>query len=214
MRGLLVALAGLAAIAVCGPATAAGEEVAGPAGYPAGSIVIVNSERRLYYILGGGRALRYPVAVGKLTELWTGRSFVSMKQVDPRWIPIDGGDEVEGGDPANPLGKRALYLDWSLLRIHGTPSRKSVGSAVSSGCIRMLSEDVIELYDRVHLGAPVFAIATPKDTGQFADAKIGSRVYANPEARREAKQAEQDAEDRRERQATQGRRAERRTAAR
>lgn len=155
-----------------------------PYNYPVGSIVIVNAERRLYYVTAPGEARRYGVAVGKHEELWMGRTFVAAKQVDPRWIPVTGEDPIEGGDPKNPLGKRALYLDWSLLRIHGTPSRYSIGSAVSNGCIRMLNEDVIDLYERVHLGAPVFAIRSWADATMFEDRVAGDRIHVNPEAYR------------------------------
>jgi hypothetical protein len=136
------------------------------------------------YVIGAGRQSA-SAAVGK-SERWTGRTFVSDKKVDPRWIPIDGQEPVEGGDPSNPLGQRALYLDWSLLRIHGTPSRGSIGSAVSNGCIRMLNEDVIDLFDRVHIGAPVFAINSLKDAGSFKDAKVADLGYVHPEARLDA----------------------------
>ena len=147
-----------------------------PALYPVGAIVIVNNERKLYYITAKGEALRYGVAVGNNAELWMGRTFVAAKMVDPKWIPVNGDDPVEGGDPKNPLGKRALYLDWSLLRIHGTPSRKSIGSAVSNGCIRMLN------------GAPVYAIESWKAASLFADLKVGEKRYADPVAHAEAQE--------------------------
>jgi lipoprotein-anchoring transpeptidase ErfK/SrfK len=143
--------------------------------YPPGSIVIVNSERKLYYVLGKGRALQYPVAVGKPGELWVGRTFVSDKRVSPTWIPVHGGRRIAGGRPDNPLGKRALYLDWSLIRIHGTPSRRSIGSAVSNGCIRMFNEDVIDLYGRVHLGAPIIAVNTRREADQFAAPTVSGK---------------------------------------
>lgn len=165
------------------PAAAKAEVVTIDLGYPVGSVVIVNNERKLYYIIGNGRAIRYGVAVGKSDELWMGRTFVTDKKVDPRWVPIDGSDPVEGGNDENPLGKRALYLDWSLLRIHGTPSRGSIGRAVSNGCVRMLNEDVMDLFERVHLGAPVFAIASRGEAGWYRDAKVANREFANPAAR-------------------------------
>ncbi len=161
-------------------------KVSVPELYPTGAIVIVNNERKLYYITGKGEALRYGVAVGARAELWMGRTFVAAKMVDPKWIPVNGDDPVEGGDPKNPLGKRALYLDWSLLRIHGTPSRHSIGSAVSNGCIRMLNEDVVDLFERVHIGAPVFAIESWKAASTYADLKVGEKRYADPEAHEEA----------------------------
>ena len=158
--------------------------------FPVGSIVIVNSERRLYYITAKGEARRYRVAVGKNEELWMGRTFVAAKVVDPKWIPVNGDDPVEGGDPKNPLGKRALYLDWSLLRIHGTPSRGSIGSAVSNGCIRMLNEDVMDLFERVHQGAAVYAIKSWKDATKYTDVKVAEKIYVDPEARKIAKERE------------------------
>lgn len=157
--------------------------------YPVGAIVIVNNERKLYYITAKGEALRYGVAVGNNAELWMGRTFVAAKMVDPKWIPVNGDDPVEGGDPKNPLGKRALYLDWSLLRIHGTPSRKSIGSAVSNGCIRMLNEDVVDLFERVHIGAPVYAIESWKAASLHADMKVGEKRYADPVAHAEAQES-------------------------
>ena len=188
-----------------GPVAAKSQVVMSELSYPIGSIVIVNNDRALYYVLGEGRAIRYPIAVGKSSELWTGRSFVADKKVDPKWIPIDGKEPVEGGDPKNPLGKRALYLDWSLLRIHGTPSRGSIGAAVSNGCVRMLNEDVLDLYDRVHHGAPVFAINSLAENGSFLTDKAGTRVYVNPEARRIAKLEEEQAKLWRERGGYDGR---------
>ena len=165
-----------------------GERVQTSFQFPVGSLVIVNNERRLYYITGKGEAVRYRVAVGKNEELWMGRTFVAAKVVDPRWIPVNGDDPVEGGDPANPLGKRALYLDWSLLRIHGTPARGSIGGAVSNGCIRMLNEDVIDVFERVHFGAPVYAIRSWKEAHLFADTKVAEKQYHDPAAHEQAKE--------------------------
>ena len=197
----VAALAAALAVALAATATAAppkrdvsepqarGTKVAVPDFYAPGSVVIVNSERKLYYITAKGEAMRYGVAVGKISELWMGRTFVAAKMVDPKWIPINGDDPVEGGDPANPLGKRALYLDWSLLRIHGTPSRGSIGSAVSNGCIRMLNEDVMDLFERIHLGAPVYAIKSWKEATRFETVKVAEKIYVDPEAHREAAEA-------------------------
>lgn len=166
----LALLFGLSASAVAKP-----REVAAKFSYPPGTIVIVNSERSLYYVTAKGRALRYRVAVGTRKELWVGRMFVSNKRKNPYWTPVDGGPTVRGGIPSNPLGKRAIYLDWSLLRIHGTPSRGSVGRAVSNGCIRMLNEDVIDLYERVHVGAPVIAINKRSEAGRFVAPEVSGK---------------------------------------
>ena len=187
------AAAVVASIVAVTCAQARPEGVSVELGYAPGTIVIVNSERKIYYVTGAGRAIRYGVAVGKASELWTGRTYVSDKKVDPRWIPVDGSDPVEGGDPSNPLGKRAMYLDWSLLRIHGTPSRGSIGSAVSNGCVRMLNEDVLDLFERVHIGAPVIAINSRREAGAFKTARVAELVYVDPAARLDAKADEVDA---------------------
>jgi lipoprotein-anchoring transpeptidase ErfK/SrfK len=150
------------AVSTMEPAQAAPETVAFDGAYKAGSIVIVNAERKLYYVLGDGKALRYGVAVGNPDEIWTGKQVVTDKKENPRWVSPDGDDEAEPG-PDNPLGVRALYLGWTLWRIHGTPKVNSIGRAVSNGCIRMLNEDVTDLYERVHIGAPVYAIKTQAD---------------------------------------------------
>jgi hypothetical protein len=141
-------------------------------GQAPGTIVIVNEERRLDFVIGKGQSKRYRVAVGEKLERWTGKTFVSRKKVDPDWHPVDGSPMVKGGTPSNPLGKRALYIDWSLLRIHGTPYRRSIGGAVSNGCIRMFNEDVIDLYDRVHIGAPIIAVNRKRDLIKFADVEF------------------------------------------
>jgi len=131
---------------------------------PKGSIVINTTERRLYYMLGDGKALRYAVGVGKEGLEWSGRDTISSKKDWPDWRPpaemrsreASKGrflpSRVEGG-PNNPLGARALYIGNTLYRVHGTNQPWTVGQANSSGCIRMTNEDVIDLYDRVKIGA-------------------------------------------------------------
>ncbi|CAN7377161.1 L,D-transpeptidase [Mesorhizobium sp. LjNodule214] len=133
---------------------------------PKGSIVINTTERRLYYILGDGKALRYAVGVGKEGLEWSGRDTISSKKDWPDWRPpaemrsreASKGRvlpaRVEGG-PNNPLGARALYIGNTLYRVHGTNQPWTVGQANSSGCIRMTNEDVIDLYDRVRIGAQI-----------------------------------------------------------
>lgn len=146
------------------PASTAPTVVEFEAAYEPGSIVIANSERRLYYVLGDGKAVRYGVAVGNPDEVWTGRQMITAKKENPRWVsPDDDEWNYEGGDPENPLGVRAMYLGWTLWRIHGTPNPRSIGRAVSNGCIRMRNEDVVDLFERVHLGAPVFAVEKLSD---------------------------------------------------
>jgi lipoprotein-anchoring transpeptidase ErfK/SrfK len=161
------------------PAAAGAKNVSTQFNYPPGTIVIVNNERSLYYLLGKGRAKRYRVAVGTRREVWVGRTFVSNMRKNPPWTPVGGdGRTVRGGIASNPLGKRAIYLDWSLLRIHGTPSRRSIGRAASNGCIRMLNEDVIDLYEKVHVGAPVIAINNKADAARFAEHKVSGKLSA------------------------------------
>lgn len=131
--------------------------------YAPGAIVIVNRERALYHVGPDRSATRYPVAVGSFAEEWTGVEFVTDKKVNPTWYPVQEPgaaprDPVPGGDRANPLGARALYLGRTLWRIHGTPAVESIGHAVSAGCIRMRNEHVAELYDKVMLGTEVFVV--------------------------------------------------------
>ncbi|SFT53911.1 Lipoprotein-anchoring transpeptidase ErfK/SrfK [Mesorhizobium sp. YR577] len=133
---------------------------------PKGTIVINTTERRLYYVLGDGKALRYAVGVGKEGFEWSGRDTVSSKKDWPDWRPpaeMRSREAAKGrflpahvkGGPNNPLGARALYIGNTLYRVHGTNQPWTVGQANSSGCIRMTNEDVIDLYDRVKLGARV-----------------------------------------------------------
>ena len=129
---------------------------------PAGSIVISTSQRRLYYLMGNGKALRYAIAVGKEGYAWAGTSTVSSKREWPSWTPPADMRKRRPDLPAfmaggkdNPLGARALYLGDTLYRIHGTNEPWYMGSAQSSGCIRMTNDDVIDLYDRTRIGATV-----------------------------------------------------------
>jgi len=135
--------------------------------YQPGAIVVSTPERRLYFVLPGGKAISYPVGVGKQGFAWSGTSKVVRKAKWPSWSPpremiaranANGRflpNELDGG-PNNPLGARALYIGGTLYRIHGTNEDESIGHAVSSGCIRMRNADVIDLYKRVEIGAPVY----------------------------------------------------------
>ncbi len=130
-----------------------------------GTIIVKTSERKLYYVLGKGVALRYDVAVGKDGMQWSGQTFVQGKARDPGWTPTPRmrrenpalPDYMPPG-PTNPLGVRAIYLGWTAYRIHGTNAPSSIGQAASSGCIRMRNNDVVDLFERVHIGAPVHVI--------------------------------------------------------
>jgi len=128
----------------------------------AGTIVIDTPSKYLYLVEGNGHALRYGIGVGKPGFEWAGVKHVSMKREWPDWTPPaemlqrrpDLPRHMEGG-PDNPLGARAMYLGSSLYRIHGSNEPWTIGTAVSSGCIRMRNEDVIDLYGRVKVGAKV-----------------------------------------------------------
>ena len=149
------------------------QEVAFPAQYRPGTIVVNITERRLYLVQGGGRALRYAIGVGREEALnFHGSAVVGQKSEWPRWIPT--ADMIKRmpryaayaagmpGGLGNPLGARALYLYAgnrdTYFRIHGTNEPATIGTAVSSGCIRLFNQDIIDLYNRVPLGAPVVVL--------------------------------------------------------
>lgn len=133
-------------------------------GLPPGSVVVRTGERRLYFVLPEGQAIAYHVGVGREGFAWSGRHVITAKAEWPDWRPPPEmiarerrkGRDLPGfvaGGPGNPLGARALYIGNTAFRIHGTSEPWTVGRAVSSGCIRMLNEDVIDLYGRVDVGA-------------------------------------------------------------
>ena len=133
--------------------------------YTPGTIVINTTERRLYYVLGNGEAIRYGIGVGRLGFTWAGTTAVSAKREWPDWTPPsdmlrrrpDLPRHMKGGIE-NPLGARAMYLGSSLYRIHGSNEPETIGTAVSSGCFRMTNEDVVDLYERVKVGSKVFVL--------------------------------------------------------
>src|SRR6478752_3329506 len=131
----------------------------------AGTIVIDTPNKFLFLVQGNGRALRYGIGVGRPGFTWSGTKTISAKKEWPDWTPPaemlarrpDLPRHMEGG-PENPLGARAMYLGSSLYRIHGSNEPWTIGTNVSSGCIRMRNEDVIDLYDRVKVGTKVVVI--------------------------------------------------------
>jgi lipoprotein-anchoring transpeptidase ErfK/SrfK len=148
------------------------QEVAYPTRHPAGTVVVDTPARRAYYVLGDDRAIRYGVGVGRAGLALSGNAYVGRKAEWPRWTPtlnMQRREEryrklaagMEGG-PNNPLGARAIYLyrggNDTHFRIHGTNQPESIGLAMSSGCIRMMNHDVIDLYERVSVGARVVVI--------------------------------------------------------
>jgi lipoprotein-anchoring transpeptidase ErfK/SrfK len=138
------------------------KEVDYSSGEKPGTIVIETRKRFLYLVLANGKALRYGIGVGRSGFAWKGAERISRKAEWPDWRPPaemlerdpDLPDFMEGG-PSNPLGARALYLGATEYRIHGTAQPWTIGQAVSSGCIRLTNEDVIDLYGRARIGAKV-----------------------------------------------------------
>jgi lipoprotein-anchoring transpeptidase ErfK/SrfK len=135
--------------------------------YAPGTLIVRTPERALYYVLGDGEAIRYSVGVGKEGFQWSGSSRIVSKREWPEWRPPQQMIEREAakghilpavmeGGPQNPLGARAMYIGGTLFRVHGTNNAASIGGAVSSGCIRMMNADVIDLYDRVKIGARIY----------------------------------------------------------
>jgi lipoprotein-anchoring transpeptidase ErfK/SrfK len=154
----------LAAIASSQPAAARDVVAFRDASYAAGTIVVRTSERRLYYVIGDGRAVRYPVGVGKAGKAWTGRARIDGKYIKPAWSPPADvkrdhprlPDVIPGGSPRNPMGVAAMTLSGGgEYAIHGTNVPGSVGHFVSYGCIRMYNQDVLDLFNRVSVGTPV-----------------------------------------------------------
>lgn len=141
-------------------------------GFEVGSIVVVSDDYFLYHVIAPGRAIRYGVAVGSAELVWRGRALVGRKTEWPSWTPTPDmikrkpeqyakyKDGMPGG-PKNPLGARALYLHTesgndTAIRIHGTTDPGSIGKSVSNGCIRMRNEAVMDLFDDVPIGTPVY----------------------------------------------------------
>ena len=141
------------------------QEVAFPTKEPAGTLIVDTPHTYLYYVLGGGRAIRYGVRVGRDGFTWTGVQKISRKAEWPDWHPPPEMIERQpylprfmAGGPGNPLGARAMYLGNTVYRIHGTNQPSTIGKFVSSGCIGMLNEDVSDLFDRVKLGTRVVVL--------------------------------------------------------
>jgi lipoprotein-anchoring transpeptidase ErfK/SrfK len=169
-----------------------------PAGIPGapGTIVVDPKDRFLYLVSWGGKSIRYGIGVGRQGFAWSGNAVIKDKQHWPKWFPpkemVDRdptlkpyADGMDGG-PRNPLGARALYL-WAdnkdtLYRIHGTNEPSSIGKAVSSGCVRMLNQDIIDLYERVPAGTKV--IVLPADgTAPLADLVSPPAATALPQVK-------------------------------
>jgi lipoprotein-anchoring transpeptidase ErfK/SrfK len=134
--------------------------------YAPGTVIEKTPERALYYVMGDGAAMRYSIGVGREGFQWSGSSRIVAKAEWPDWRPPQTMIEREAakgvilppfvkGGPGNPLGARAMYIGGTIYRVHGTNAESSIGGAVSSGCIRMMNADVIDLYGRVKIGSPI-----------------------------------------------------------
>ena len=149
------------------------QEVAYVTTHPAGTVVVDTPARRLYYIMGNGRAMRYGVGVGRQGLALKGDAYVGRKAEWPSWTPTanmirrepERNRKYAGGMPGgpnNPLGARAIYLyrggNDTMFRLHGTNQPQSIGHAMSSGCIRMLNHDIVDLYERVPVGARIVVL--------------------------------------------------------
>ena len=136
---------------------------------PAGTIIIQTAERHLYLIQGNGRALRYGIGVGRDGFQWQGLLSITRKAEWPDWTPPPEMiarqpylPRFMAGGPGNPLGARAMYLGTTVYRIHGTNQPQTIGTAISSGCFRLVNADVIDLYSRVPVGTKVIVRQKPQ----------------------------------------------------
>ncbi|MBJ3776159.1 L,D-transpeptidase [Acuticoccus mangrovi] len=147
---------------------------------PTGTVIVDTTSRYLYFLKGDGTAIRYGIGVGREGFTWAGVQRISKKAEWPDWRPPAEMREREPwlpewmpGGPENPLGARALYLGSTLYRIHGTTHDETIGYAVSSGCIRMLNEDVSDLYSRVKVGTEVVVLGPNSDRSGLLAALSG-----------------------------------------
>jgi lipoprotein-anchoring transpeptidase ErfK/SrfK len=147
----------------------------------AGTVIIDTPNTYLYYVLGGGKAIRYGIGVGREGFTWSGVQTVARKAEWPDWIPPAEMlarqpylPRFMAGGPGNPLGARAMYLGGTIYRIHGTNQPSTIGGQVSSGCIRMVNDDVIDLYGRVNVGAKVVVLPAERGADAYARARSGS----------------------------------------
>jgi lipoprotein-anchoring transpeptidase ErfK/SrfK len=137
-----------------------------------GTIIVQTADRHLYVVLGNGRALRYGIGVGRDGFQWQGMVKITRKQEWPDWTPPAEMIQRQpylprfmAGGEGNPLGARALYLGNTVYRIHGTNEPETIGTAVSSGCFRLVNDDVIDLYNRIPVGTKVIIRQQPDITG-------------------------------------------------
>jgi lipoprotein-anchoring transpeptidase ErfK/SrfK len=158
-----------------------------PTGEAPGTVIIDTPNTYLYYVLGGGRAIRYGIGVGREGFTWSGVQTVARKAEWPDWTPPPEMvarqpylPRFMAGGPGNPLGARAMYLGGTMYRIHGTNQPSTIGGHVSSGCIRMINEDVIDLFGRVEIGTKV--VVLPAEPHRLGDQTAQARSAPVPAA--------------------------------
>lgn len=154
-----------------------------PANVPAGTVVIDTAKTFLYYVLGNGQAIRYGIGVGRDGFTWSGSQAVTRKAEWPDWTPPSEMIERQpylprwmAGGAGNPLGARAIYLGNTIYRIHGTNMPETIGHRVSSGCIRMLNADVIDLYNRIDVGTKIIVLPSRDPVATIAAPAAPVRV--------------------------------------
>jgi len=150
-----------------------------PTKVAAGTVIIDTVQTHLYYVLGNGKAIRYGIGVGRDGFTWSGTQAVTRKAEWPDWIPPQEMITRQpylprwmAGGEGNPLGARAIYLGNTIYRIHGTNMPETIGQKVSSGCIRMLNADVIDLYSRVDVGTKIIVLPNSDYVATIAASSI------------------------------------------
>jgi lipoprotein-anchoring transpeptidase ErfK/SrfK len=156
---------------------------------PPGTIVVDTPNTYLYFVLGGGKAVRYGIGVGREGFTWSGVKTIERKAEWPDWVPPPEMIRRQpylprwvAGGSQNPLGARAMYIGGTIYRIHGTNQPDTIGHRVSSGCIRMVNEDVIDLYGRVHVGSKVVVLNSPRRSPAMAASAQGPAYAYAPAA--------------------------------
>ncbi len=167
MRLLALGTFAFLSLAILAPSSSIARDIVNFSGYSVGTIIVKTNERRLYYVIGEGKALRYPVGVGKAGMAWSGAAFIQGKYIKPAWSPPDMikrenprvPNIIPSGSPGNPMGAAAMTLSGGgEYAIHGTNNPGSIGGFVSHGCIRMYNSDIMDLYGRVSLGTRVVVL--------------------------------------------------------
>ena len=167
MRTLSLGTFAFLSLAMLAPSSSKAREIVPLSGYSAGTIIVKTSQRRLYYVIGEDKAIRYPVGVGRAGMAWSGTAYIQGKYKRPAWSPPDMikrenpriPNVIPSGSSANPMGAAAMTLSGGgEYAIHGTNSPGSIGGFGSHGCIRMYNSDIMDLYDRVSLGTKVVVL--------------------------------------------------------